>query len=128
MLRMAYEHNKLQRTPIIRLLKEAPPRSGFFERDQYLAVRAKLPVDLQVVVRLLHTYEWRSYSEALTLQRRQLDLEAGTLRLGPGTTKNDDGRLVYLTQVGRVEALQRQMGTTPEPRLLELMRQRALVA
>jgi len=36
-------------------------------------------------------------SEVLTLERRQLDLDAGTLRLDSGMTKNDDGRLVYLT-------------------------------
>jgi len=36
-------------------------------------------------------------SEVLTLTLSQLDLEAGTLRLEPGTTKNADGRLVYLT-------------------------------
>ena len=55
----------------------------------------------------------------MTLERRQLDLEAGTLRLDPGTTKNDDGRLVYLTpelkallaaQVDRVKALERTLG------------------
>jgi integrase len=55
----------------------------------------------------------------LTLERRQLDLEVGTLRLEPGTTKNDDGRMVYLTpelkmliaaQVERVKALEREMG------------------
>src|SRR2546422_7098664 len=28
---------------------------------------------------------------------RQVDLDAGTLRLDPGTTKNGDGRVVYLT-------------------------------
>jgi len=33
----------------------------------------------------------------LTLKRTQVDLNACTLRLEPGTTKNDDGRLVYLT-------------------------------
>lgn len=27
----------------------------------------------------------------------ELDLDAGTLRLEPGTTKNDEGRTVYLT-------------------------------
>jgi hypothetical protein len=32
-------------------------------------------------------------SEVLTLERRHLDLEAGTLRLDAGTTKNDEGRL-----------------------------------
>jgi hypothetical protein len=31
----------------------------------------------------------------LTLERRQIDLDAGTIRLEPGTTKNDDGRLVH---------------------------------
>lgn len=48
-----------------------------------------------------------------------MDLEAGTLRLEPGTTKNDEGRTVYLTpdlkaalagQVARVEALQKRLG------------------
>jgi len=36
-------------------------------------------------------------SEVLMLERRQLDLRAGTLRLEVGTTKNDDGRVVKLT-------------------------------
>ena len=88
MLRLAAEHNKLLRVPVIRKLKEAAPRAGFFEQDQYLAVRAKLP-------------------------------EAGTLRLDPGTSKNDDGRLVHLTpelktlltvQVERVKTLERTLG------------------
>jgi len=119
MLRLAAEHNKLLRVPVIRKLKEAAPRAGFFESAQYLAVRAKLPEDLQVVVTIEHTYGWRCQSEVLRLERRHLDLDAGTLRLDPGTTKNDDGRLVYLTpelkglltaQVGRVKALERKLG------------------
>jgi integrase len=49
----------------------------------------------------------------------KLDLDAGTLRLEPGTTKNDEGRLVYLppdlkaqlaAQVERVRALERHTG------------------
>jgi len=35
--------------------------------------------------------------EVLTLERRQPDLDAGTLRLEPGTTKNDQGRVESLT-------------------------------
>ena len=64
------------------------------------------------------TYGWRR-DEILTLQRRQLDLAAGTLCLDTGTTKNDDGREVDLTdelcallgaQVERVKLLERQLG------------------
>ncbi len=119
MLRLAYENGKLLRLPIIRQLKENGPRQGFFERDRYDAVRRHLPPDLQAVVAIAHTYGWRTQSEILTLPRRQLDLEAGTLRLEPGTTKNDEGRLVYLTpelksllaaQVERVRALEKKTG------------------
>ena len=48
-------------------------------------------------VAIAYTYGWRMQSEVLTLERRQLDLEAGTLRLDPGSTKNDEGRVIYLT-------------------------------
>jgi integrase len=57
-------------------------------------------------------------SEILTLERRHVDLEAGTLRLDPGTTKNRDGRVAYLTselkaalasQLERVKVLERQL-------------------
>jgi integrase len=49
-------------------------------------------------------------------------LEAGTLRLDPGTTKNDEPRIVYLTaelvalltaQVQRIERLGRRLGQIP---------------
>jgi len=97
MLRLAYERGKVVRLPVIHKLKEPPPRQGFFEEDQFQAVRKHLPAHLQLAVTMAHTYGWRMQSEVLTLERRHLDLEAGTLRLAPGTTKNDDGRLVYLT-------------------------------
>jgi hypothetical protein len=70
MLRLAYENRKLLRLPVIRTLKEAAPRQGFFEREQFLAVRARLPEDLQVAVSLAYAFGWRMQSEVLTLQRR----------------------------------------------------------
>ena len=97
MLRLAYENGKRLRLPVIRKLKEAAPREGFFEREAFLSVRRKLTEDLQVAVTIAYTYGWRMQSEVLSLERRQLDLAAGTLRLDPGTTKNDEGRVVYLT-------------------------------
>jgi len=57
-------------------------------------------------------------SEVLTLERRQRDVAAGAIRLEPGSTRSDDGRMVYVTpgvrtllvgQVARVEALQRRL-------------------
>jgi hypothetical protein len=55
----------------------------------------------------------------LTLERRHVDHDAGTIRLDPGMAKNDEGRVVYLTpelrtllaaQCARVDALQRSLG------------------
>jgi integrase len=106
------------RLPVIDRLKEAKPREGFFEREQFLSVRRQLPEDLQAAVTLAYTFGWRTPSEILPLERRQLDLEAGTLRLDAGTTKNNEGRVVYLTpelksllgaQVERVRALERRL-------------------
>ena len=52
------------------------------------------------------------------MTRQQVDLDAGTLRLEPGLTKNRDGHLVYLTpelkvafaeQLARVTGLEREL-------------------
>ncbi len=107
MLKLAFENNKLLRLPIIRKLKEADPRSGFFERGQFEAVKRHLRPDLQVAVSIAYAFGWRMQSEVLTLKRSQVDLNARTIRLEAGTTKNDDGRLVYLMPE-LVEMLQEQ--------------------
>ena len=118
MLRLGYERDKVARIPIIHMLKEAEPRKGFFERDAFEAVRKRLRPDLQVAVMIAYTFGWRIQSEVLTLTLSQVDLEAGTLRLDPGSTKNDDGRIVYLTpelqrliaeQLERVKTLSRKL-------------------
>jgi integrase len=119
LFKMALENKRVLQGPTIRKLKEAAPRQGFFEEPQFKAIRARLPADLQVATTLAYSFGWRTQSEVLTLERSQLDLDAETLRLEPGTTKNDDGRLVYLTpelktllstQVERVKALERRLG------------------
>ena len=46
---------------------------------------------------IAYTYGCRMQSEVLSLQLAQIDLKAGTLRLDPGQTRNDDARVVYLT-------------------------------
>src|SRR5262250_3822929 len=115
MLNLAYENGKLLRLPVVHKPKEAAPRQGFFEVEHFEAVRRRLPEDLQVATSIAYAFGWRTQSEVMTLERRQVDLEAGTLRLDPGTTKNDDGRLVYMppdlqrlvaSQVERVRKLE----------------------
>ena len=69
MLGLAFEHNKLLRLPIVHKLKEAAPRAGFFEADQYEAVRRRLPEDLQTAAAIAYTFGWRTQSEVLTLTR-----------------------------------------------------------
>jgi hypothetical protein len=62
MLRLAYENRKVLRLPVIRKLKEAAPREGFFEQEAFLAVRKHLPEDLQVAVSLAYGLGWRMQS------------------------------------------------------------------
>ncbi len=119
MLRVAYENGKLLRMPVLHKLKPAPPRQGFFEPNQFQAVRQRLPVDVQVAVSIAYEFGWRMQSEVLSLTLAQVDLKEGTLRLEPGSTKNGDARTVYMTpelrtlvaaQVERVKVLQRRLG------------------
>jgi integrase len=118
-LRLAHENGKLASLAVIRAPKPAAPRSGFFEDEALEAVCQELPVDLQVAARIAFVFGWRIKSEVLSLTTRQVNLQAGTLRLEPGTTKNDDGGVVYLTpelrsllhdQIDRVRALEWELG------------------
>ncbi|PYM53798.1 MAG: site-specific integrase [Candidatus Rokuibacteriota bacterium] len=119
MFRLAYEGGKLFRLPVIRKVKEAPPRQGFFEPAAFEAVRRELRPDLRVAVALAYALGWRTQSEVLPLALRQVDLQSGTIRLDPGQAKNEEGRLVYLpadlkalvaAQAAEVRALERKLG------------------
>ena len=110
---------KLTRLPLFDLPKDGHPAKASSSAAQYEAVRRRLAPDLQAAVTIAYTYGWRMQSEVLALERRQLDLEAGTLRLDAGQTKNDEGRVVYLTpelktllagQVERIRAVERKTG------------------
>jgi integrase len=97
--------------PTIDLLKEAAPRAGFFEREQFEAVRRYLPGALQAVVTVAYITGWRIKSEILKLQWRQVSFEAETIRLDPGTTKNDEGRLFVMTPELRAVLLEQRAAT-----------------
>ena len=97
MFTLAVEQGRLQHVPHISKLRESRPREGFFERDQFEAVRARLPEAVRGVVTFAYCTGWRVPSEVLTLTWPQVDFRAGTVRLETGTTKNGEGRVVMLT-------------------------------
>jgi integrase len=78
--------------PHVAMLAEDNTRTGFFERDEFDAVRAALPDHLHGVVTFAYLTGWRVPSEVLTLRWKQIDRRAKTVRLEPGTTKNRDAR------------------------------------
>jgi integrase len=119
-LRLSQELGHISSVPTIRTLRPAPLRQGFFEPDEFEAVARELPADLALIARIAYTFGWRLTDEVMPLKPGQVDLEAGTLRLTPGSTKNGDGRLVYLTpelragladQLAKVHALERELGS-----------------
>jgi integrase len=105
--------------PFIEMLKEAAPRSGFFEAEQVTAVRRHLPAPLQAVLAFAIVTGWRIKSEVLPLEWRRVDFDAGTVRLDAGTTKNGEARVFPFTtelrallvaQRAACDAIQRERG------------------
>jgi hypothetical protein len=118
-LRLTHEHGKLEKVPIIRILKPTGPRAGVFEREQFETVAQELPPDLALLTRIAYIYGWHLRSGVLTLTRSSVALEAGTSHIEPGRAKNRDARPMLLTpqlkadiadQLTRVRAREREMG------------------
>lgn len=97
MFSLAIRSGRIATKPYIKMLKEAPPRSGFFEREQYDSVMTHLPAALQPVIAFAYVTGWRIDSEVLPLEWRQVDFNAGEVRLDAGTTKNGEGRVFPFT-------------------------------
>jgi integrase len=88
---------KVDRVPYIPMLAENNVREGFLEHSQYLALIEKLPEYLKPVLAFGYTYGWR-HAEIINLTWDKVDLRNGVVRLEPGTTKNKEGRTVYLDE------------------------------
>ncbi len=108
---LAIQAGKLLQKPHIPFLKEDNVRVGFFERDQFLAVLARLPEPVQPAATFAYITGWRIDSEVLSLEWRQVDLGAGEVRLDPGKTKNGEGRTFPITRDLR-EVLEQQKAIT----------------
>ena len=104
---------KVGRVPFIPMLKESNVRKGFFEHEQFLALREALPFPLDAAVTFAYHTGWRR-GEIFGLTWDKVDRKQGIIRLDPGETKNDEARTVYLNtelvEVMRSLHAQRQIG------------------
>ena len=89
-------------------------RTGFFEESEFQAFLANIEEDLQPVMELAYITGWRIRSEILPLRwGLNVDLEAGEVRLEPGTTKNNEGRVFPISALPKLaELLMRQKRRT----------------
>ena len=78
-------------------LRENPPRQGFFEHPEYLAVRAHLPAPWQDILDLAYYSGWRK-QEILGLTWDEIDRAGGVIRLSPARSKTLVGRMLPISQ------------------------------
>jgi len=84
------------RVPPIPKLQEHNIRSGFFEHEDFLALRGALPDYAQVAVTLAY-YSGMRMGEVCSLQWRQIHWGDGKLYLRAQDTKTSTPRVLYLT-------------------------------
>ena len=77
-------------------LRENPPRQGFFEHPEYLAVRAHLPAPWQDILDLAYYSGWRK-QEILGLIWDEIDEAGGVIRLSPARSKTLVGRILPIS-------------------------------
>jgi integrase len=98
MFRLGFEQTPqlVARIPHIPQLKEHNIRSGFFEHEDFLALRGALPDYAQVAVSLAY-YSGMRMGEVCSLQWRQINWTEGKLFLQAQDTKTNTPRVLFLT-------------------------------
>lgn len=81
----------VDRVPHIPMLKENNTRKGFFEHDEFIALRNVLPDHLKGFVTFAYRTGWR-LTEIATIKWSQGDRRSGIVSLEVGETKNDEAR------------------------------------
>jgi len=91
---------KFAARPFIPMIRELNVRKGFVRDEQYAALaRAAAAIGpwLRAMFELAFTYGWR-VGELRALRVSNIDMVERTIGIEPGSTKNGDGRLVFMTQ------------------------------
>jgi integrase len=97
MFQLAVRRGQLERMPLFpKRLEENPPRDGFFEHEEYLKVRSRLPQSFQDVLDFAYYSGWRR-QEILGLSWSEVDLAGGVIRLTPQRSKTKTGRVLPIS-------------------------------
>jgi integrase len=103
--RLAVQAGRLVQCPHVPMLQERNTRRGFLESDQIDDICSALPEPLRPVVRFAYATGWRTASEVLPLEWRNVDWAGRCVRLDPHTTKNGAARSFPFTSA--IEMLMR---------------------
>ena len=107
---------KVHRVPKFPRLAERNVRRGFVEDADYSKFAQAcdaIGVWMRAMFETAYSYGWRR-GELLNLKVQQIDLLSGTIRLNSGETKNDEGRVLIMTQRVRWFLTQCVAGKKPE--------------
>jgi integrase len=113
---LAKECGKISLVPSFpKPLRENNVRKGFFEHEEFIALRAALPEHLRTVVTFAYWTGCRK-GEILALRWPQVDLIERVVRLEPGETKNDEPRIIpFIGEMYEMLAMQRSVRDTQYP-------------
>jgi integrase len=92
MRRLAVLDGRLPLQPPVPKLPTDNARRGFLDPPDFTAFCAELPEDLRPLARFAYLTGWRK-SEVIGLTWRQIDLDAGAIRLENNETKTGQGRI-----------------------------------
>ena len=95
MFSLGIQAEKIFRKPYVPMLAEHNVRQGFFERAEFLALRAALPDHLKPVVTFAYFTGWRR-GEIAGLKWNQVDLASKSVRIEGEVTKNHKARTIAL--------------------------------
>lgn len=107
MFTLALRAGRVEHRPYIPTIEVHNIRQGFFEEPEFRTVFSHLPKDIQPVIEFAYLTGWRG-GEILSLQWWQVDFQVGIVRLEPGTTKNDEGRIFPFAPLPQLEDLLRR--------------------